>query len=108
MEAMRLLRLIGNAQKPTVTQGNLLIEVYAAGVNPVDWKIREGYMRQMMPLKFPPTLGGDFSGIVAEVGRGVSGFKLVPLKEALKTFLPQTGKNHEWDRTSGQRSEWIP
>jgi NADPH:quinone reductase-like Zn-dependent oxidoreductase len=37
-----------NAPKPTVTQGNLLIEVYAAGINPVDWKIREGYI----PLDF--------------------------------------------------------
>ena len=64
-----------NAPRPTITQGHLLIEVYAAGVNPVDWKIREGYMRQIVPLKFPATLGGDFSGIVAEVGRDVSGFK---------------------------------
>lgn len=63
------------APRPIVTQGHLLIEVYAAGVNPVDWKIREGYMRQMMPLKFPATLGGDFSGIVAEVGEGVTGFR---------------------------------
>ncbi len=64
-----------NAPKPGISQGHLLIEVYAAGVNPVDWKIREGYMKQMVPLKFPATLGGDFSGIVAEVGKGVSGFK---------------------------------
>lgn len=64
-----------NAPIPTVTPGHLLIEVYAAGVNPIDWKIREGYMRQMVPLKFPATLGGDFSGIVAEVGKGVPGFK---------------------------------
>ncbi|MGB8217506.1 MAG: NADP-dependent oxidoreductase [Candidatus Methanoperedens sp.] len=63
-----------NAPKPAVSEGHLLIEVYAAGINPVDWKIREGYMRQM-PLKFPATLGGDFSGAVVEVGSGVSGFK---------------------------------
>ncbi|VVB95483.1 Acryloyl-coenzyme A reductase [uncultured archaeon] len=64
-----------NVPEPTVTQGHLLIEVYAAGVNPVDWKIREGYMRQMVPLRFPATLGGDFSGIVVEVGEGVSGYE---------------------------------
>jgi NADPH:quinone reductase-like Zn-dependent oxidoreductase len=64
-----------NAPRPTVSQGHLLIEVHAAGVNPVDWKIREGYMRQMAPLKFPATLGGDFSGVIAEVGEGVSGFE---------------------------------
>jgi len=64
-----------NTPKPSVSQGLLLIEVHAAGVNPVDWKIREGYMKEMVPLKFPATLGGDFSGIVAEVGEGVSDFK---------------------------------
>ncbi len=64
-----------NAPNPTVSQGHLLIEVHAAGVNPVDWNIREGYMRQMVPLKFPATLGGDFSGVVAEGGEGVSGIK---------------------------------
>ena len=64
-----------NAPKPAVSTGKVLIEVYASGVNPVDWKIREGYLRQMAPLKFPATLGGDFSGTVAEIGHGVSGFK---------------------------------
>jgi alcohol dehydrogenase len=38
-------------------------------------KIREGYMAQMLPLKFPATLGGDFSGVVVEVSSSVSGFK---------------------------------
>jgi len=60
-----------NAPKPAVLPGQLLVEVYAAGVNPIDWKIREGYI----PLKFPATLGGDFSGVVADVGEDVSGFK---------------------------------
>ncbi len=63
-----------NAPKPSVSEGHLLVEVHAAGINPVDWKIREGYMAQMLPLKFPATLGGDFSGVVVEVGAGVSGF----------------------------------
>ena len=70
-----VVKINDNAPKPAVSQGQLLVEVYAAGANPVDWKIREGYMRQMVPLKFPATLGGDFSGIVAEVGEDVSDFK---------------------------------
>ncbi|CAG1001388.1 MAG: NADP-dependent oxidoreductase [Candidatus Methanoperedens sp.] len=60
-----------NSPKPAAPRGQLLVEVYAAGVNPIDWKIREGYI----PLKFPATLGGDFSGFVADIGEGVSGFK---------------------------------
>ncbi len=61
--------------KPVLSAGNVLIEAYAAGINPVDWKIREGFLHQMAPLKFPATLGGDFSGIITEVGIEVSGFK---------------------------------
>ena len=64
-----------NAPKPPVPNGQLLVAVHAAGVNPIDWKVREGYMRQIIPLQFPATLGGDFSGVVAEIGEGVSGFK---------------------------------
>ena len=55
-----------NAPKPSVIPGRLLIEVNAAGLNPVDWKIREGYMKQMAPLQFPATLGGDFSVVSHE------------------------------------------
>lgn len=64
-----------NAQKPAISKGHLLVEVHSAGANPIDWKVREGYLQQMAPLKFPATLGGDFSGIIIEVGAGVSGFK---------------------------------
>ncbi len=60
-----------NEPKPTASRGQLLVEVYAAGVNPIDWKIREGYI----PLQFPATLGGDFSGVIAEVGEGISKYK---------------------------------
>ncbi len=64
-----------NTASPVVSQGKLIVEVYAAGVNPVDWKIREGYMQQMRSPSLPITLGGDFSGLVMEIGEGVSGFK---------------------------------
>lgn len=54
----------------------VLVKVKAAGVNPIDWKIREGYMQQMIPLQFPSTLGMDFSGTIEKVGAGVSGFNV--------------------------------
>lgn len=62
------------AEKPPVEAGKVLVEVHASGVNPVDWKIRQGYLAQMAPLTFPATLGGDFSGVVADAGSGVTGF----------------------------------
>jgi NADPH:quinone reductase-like Zn-dependent oxidoreductase len=64
-----------NAPQPPLSKGKILVEVHAAGVNPVDWKIREGYLQERAPLEFPAALGGDFSGLVVEVGEGVSGFK---------------------------------
>lgn len=56
------------ASVPSISSGKILVSVKASGVNPSDWKIREGYFRQMAPLQFPSTLGGDFSGIVKQIG----------------------------------------
>ena len=57
---------------PTISSGKVLVIIKAAGVNPVDWKIREGYMQQMIKLQFPSTLGIDFSGVIKQVGEGNS------------------------------------
>ena len=64
-----------NAPMPAIADGKVLVEVYAAGINPADWKVRAGHWQAKMPLSFPATLGGDFSGVVAEVSEGVSDFK---------------------------------
>src|SRR5688572_21622063 len=61
--------------KPAAGAGMVLVEVHAAGVNPFDWKVREGYTQQMVELQFPATLGGDLAGVVAEVGEGVTGLQ---------------------------------
>src|SRR5579862_5990703 len=47
---------------------HVLAKVRYAGVNPVDWKIREGYMKQVFPVSFPLTLGHDFAGEIANAG----------------------------------------
>jgi alcohol dehydrogenase len=61
-----------STSEPTLSSGKVLVIIKAAGVNPVDWKIREGYMQQMIKLKFPSTLGIDFSGVIKQVGEGNS------------------------------------
>jgi alcohol dehydrogenase len=61
-----------SAPAPNISTGKVLVIVNAAGVNPIDWKIREGYMRQMIQLQFPSTLGSDFSGVIKQIGEGVS------------------------------------
>jgi len=55
--------------------GKVLVNIRAAGVNPADWKFRDGFFKQMMPLKFPSTLGWDFSGVIEKLGEGVSDYK---------------------------------
>ena len=61
-----------NTPEPTISPGKVVVTIKAAGVNPVDWKIREGGMHQLIPLQFPSTLGMDFSGDIKQVGEGVS------------------------------------
>ena len=64
------------ASVPSLPPGKILINVNAAGVNPIDWKIREGYMQQMIHLQFPSTLGMDFSGVIKQIGENTpSDFK---------------------------------
>ncbi|CAI0980992.1 Zinc-type alcohol dehydrogenase-like protein SA1988 [Serratia entomophila] len=60
-------------EKPTPGQYDLLVEVKAASVNPVDTKVHAGL--QKSGLQQPRILGWDASGVVVEVGSGVSGFK---------------------------------
>jgi len=66
---------IEEVDKPTAGEGQVLIEVKAASLNPFDSAIRAGYMKEMIPLELPVTLGGDIAGVVAEVGEGVTAFQ---------------------------------
>ena len=67
-----IIKVNQSSSEPTVSTGKVLVTIKAAGVNPADWKIREGYFQQMAPLQFPSTLGMDFSGVIKQVGVGVS------------------------------------
>lgn len=60
--------------QPEITPGQILVEVHATSVNPIDWKIGEGLMVARYGKAFPMVLGFDVSGVVAEVGAAVSGF----------------------------------
>ena len=54
--------------KPEVGPGDVLVRVHAAGVNPVDWKIRAGYLKAFRPYPLPFILGWDVSGVVETQG----------------------------------------
>jgi NADPH:quinone reductase-like Zn-dependent oxidoreductase len=57
---------------PEPGPGQILIDIHAASVNPVDWKIRSGAMRQFFDVEFPVVPGRDGAGIVAAAGPDVS------------------------------------
>jgi NADPH:quinone reductase-like Zn-dependent oxidoreductase len=64
---------INEAEKPALKNGQVLVEVHAASLNPFDSKLRFGYMKDFIPLQFPFTLGGDIAGVVTEVTPEVTG-----------------------------------
>jgi NADPH:quinone reductase-like Zn-dependent oxidoreductase len=66
---------IRDMPRPEPGSGQILIRVRAAGVNPIDWKIRQGKMRLVMPARFPLVLGFDAAGVVEAVGPEVPDFE---------------------------------
>ncbi|SAL30359.1 zinc-containing alcohol dehydrogenase superfamily protein [Caballeronia udeis] len=61
---------------PAAASGQVTVRVRAAGVNAVDWKIRDGWLQNDFPLPLPATLGVELAGEVIEVGQDVSGFAI--------------------------------
>lgn len=61
--------------RPQPGKGEVLIRVHAASVNPIDWKVRAGYMKDFLPHSFPLILGWDVSGVIEEAGSNVSQLK---------------------------------
>ncbi|MFC9254950.1 NADP-dependent oxidoreductase [Amycolatopsis thailandensis] len=59
---------------PEPGPGQVRVAVRAAGVNPIDWKIRAGLMAEVFPTEFPAVPGGDVAGVIDATGEGVSGF----------------------------------
>lgn len=63
---------VKNIEIPQPAPSEVLVEVKAAGVNPVDWKIREGYLSGVLPHQFPIIPGWDVAGVVQSCGIGVT------------------------------------
>jgi NADPH:quinone reductase-like Zn-dependent oxidoreductase len=64
-----------DAPRPYPKAGEVLIRVHAVGVNPLDWKVRAGRMKDFVQHKLPLIPGWDVSGVVEEIGLGVSQFE---------------------------------
>jgi NADPH:quinone reductase-like Zn-dependent oxidoreductase len=66
--------LYEDAPKPEAGPGEVLVRVFAAGVNPFDWKVREGLMKGQMHHRLPLIPGWDLSGTVESLGKGAARF----------------------------------
>ncbi|GLX37498.1 oxidoreductase [Streptomyces roseochromogenus] len=64
------------AEEPQAGPGRIRIAVRAAGVNPVDWRIREGQVLGAHPVELPAGVGLDAAGVVDQVGEGVEGVEV--------------------------------
>jgi NADPH:quinone reductase-like Zn-dependent oxidoreductase len=65
---------INEVPLPSPNAGEVVVKIKAAGINPIDAKIREGFMAKQFPSTFPSGQGSDFAGIVTYVGDGVARF----------------------------------
>lgn len=61
---------------PKIADNQVLLEVHATSINPIDWKLREGYLKEMQPFEFPIILGWDAAGVIVETGRDVTDFQV--------------------------------
>src|SRR5216117_3697528 len=67
--------MLADIPRPVPRPDEILVQVHAAGLNPVDNKIREGKMKPLLRFQLPATLGSDLAGVVLEAGRDVTRFK---------------------------------
>lgn len=67
---------VRNLPDPKAGPNQIKVRMTGASINPIDWKLRSGAFKAMMPLEFPAVLGRDASGEVVEVGPGVTAFKI--------------------------------
>jgi NADPH:quinone reductase-like Zn-dependent oxidoreductase len=62
-------------QCPEPSTGEVLIRVHAAGILPIDWKVRQGMMKDVHTIPFPYIPGSSIAGTIEKVGPGVTSFQ---------------------------------
>ncbi|MFI6819044.1 NADP-dependent oxidoreductase [Nonomuraea sp. NPDC050328] len=70
---------------PTPGPGQVLVRMYAAGLNPFDWKVTDGLLKDVVPHAFPLVMGNDGAGVIEAVGEGVT--ELRPGEEVYGQFM---------------------
>ena len=67
---------VAEIARPAAGPGQVLVRVRAAGINGLDWKVREGFVREAFPLQLPAVLGIELAGVVEALGPGASRFRV--------------------------------
>ncbi|MGE8001203.1 NADP-dependent oxidoreductase [Lysinibacillus sp. NPDC093190] len=77
---------------PKISSDDVLVEIHAASINPIDYKVRDGKVKMLLSYKMPLVLGNDFSGVIVQVGGDVTEFQVGdevygrPRKSRIGTF----------------------
>ncbi|MGA3598876.1 NADP-dependent oxidoreductase [Lysinibacillus agricola] len=77
---------------PKISSDDVLVEIHAASINPIDYKVRDGKVKMLLSYKMPLVLGNDFSGVIVKVGENVAEFQVGdevygrPRKSRIGTF----------------------
>lgn len=87
---------------PQPQAGEVLIRVHAAGVNPIDWKGRQGLFKNVRPIPLPSIPGNEFAGTIAQPGPGVTAF------QSGQTVYGRSGKGAYADYTIATADSLIP
>jgi len=66
---------LGQSPEPQLRENDVMVEIHAASVNPLDAKIRDGEFKLILPYRLPLVLGNDVAGVVVRVGANVRQFK---------------------------------
>ena len=87
--------ILGDIPKPSLGENEVLIEVYAASINPVDYKIIRGDLKQFLKFKLPVGIGYDLAGVVVDKGSAVTNLRV---GDEVYSVLPsmQTGSIAEF------------
>ncbi|RAU81813.1 NADP-dependent oxidoreductase [Pontibacter arcticus] len=110
---------ISTVEIPELKEGEVLVKIKAAGVNPVDYVVREGYLKEMLPYQFPVIPGWDVAGVVEEhafsarrfeVGDEVYAYARRPTMQygtfaeyivIPESYLASKPKNMTWEQAAG-------
>lgn len=92
---------LARVQRPRCRKGEVQVKVHAAGVNALDWRLREGELQELFPLEFPCIPGLDMAGVVSNVGKGVTQYRK---GDKVFGFCNPPG---ERDRERGSYAEYV-